>query len=880
VETAVAFGVFALIGWLLVVLWPLFEAPRKRWSLDTMPAAGNFMVTMIVFALPQFSAAVQKMPIIHIGTPDDPDVGTAHQNLRIITTLGFLFLSAYIGLFWNWRVFLIGAAIFYVPYVLLYTTFFTNMGGFWTGIWGSLDYWLSQQLVRRGSQPDYYYLMMAPIYEFLPIVFALGGALHYAFKGKADQILLSAAILLLVLVFSLVPGEAPLIGSWWKVSFVVAIGGTLMLQMESFTKFLLFWTLCSLFALSIAGEKMPWLVIHVALPTIMLAAKIVDDILSNVGEVVQPSATATGVKPKREAAAERIAQTELGLERFFPLIACGAFAIIAVAIFQASGPASGLGAVAWLLSLGALGVVAWVIRSGSLRYAGQVAAVGLFGALFVFTVRAAGYAAYDQGDVGSYPQEALIYAQGSPALNVMRDEIDKLSESSGQGSEYPVRIDQAGNIWPWPWIMRNHKGYQSFSSDADFTFPVGAVVLIQMQNQAKMEPYLADYEAGIPYTHMWWFPEFYKPLERGSFIGDVLRGDLLGTWRRYFIDREVTGATAGPDMLAYFPKGFVPPTITPPGFVQAEPIPTEQITVVGGTGSEPGQFASPLDLTVDAAGNLYIVDSLNHRIQKIAPDGTAQVAGEQGSGEGQFANPRSPDYDLNDGPWGIAVDSTGNIYVADTWNHRIQKFSAALTFVSEWGTGQLFGPRDIAVDAEGNVLVVDTGNKAIRKYDSAGKLISEHGQGGRGRGAFDEPSSIALGPNGDVYVADYWNKRIQHFNSDFLYLSEIEIDSWGSHGVSDRAYIHVLEDGRILATDPANSRIIVFDPQGEQEFSWRLPGAGGSSRPIGITSDGTNVYVSDSLSSNVVRIPLAVLLLPPQPAAEQPTSAATSEGTP
>ncbi len=880
VETAIAWAVFLLIGWVLAILWPLFEAPRKRWGLKTMPAAGNFLVVMIVFALPQFAATVQKIPLLNLGTSNTYDAGTAHQNLRIFTTLAFLSIAAYIGLFWNWRIFLIGAAIFYVPYILLYTTFFTNPGGFWTGIWGSLDYWLSQHPVRRGSQPDYYYLLMAPIYEFLPVVFALGGALYYAFKARMDQILLSTAILLLVLVFSLIPGEAPLIGSWWKLSFIVAMGGVMMLQMESFTKFLLFWSLASLFALTIAGEKMPWLIVHVALPLAMLAAKIVDDVLSNVGQAVQQ---ASEERPKRRTAQPGEAPSSafpLGLERYWPLIAVGVLAIIATVIFQAVGPGSAFSIVAWILSLGALGAVAWVARSGAWRMAGQVAAVGLFGALFVFTVRAAGNAAYDQGDVGSYPQEALIYAQGSPALNVMRDNISRLAETSGQGTDLPVVIDQSGNIWPWPWILRNHRGYGSNNFDEGYTPPANAVVFVSTANQATMQPYLEDYNDGIPYTHMWWFPEFYKGLSRGSFISDVLQGNLFGTWRRYFIDREVNGATASPDMIAYFPKGTQVTIPVVPGAPEGtDPVPPDQVTNIGGPGAGPGQFAGPLDLTLDTQGNLYVVDSLNHRIQKIAPDGTAQTFGEEGSEPSQFANPRSPDYDLNDGPWGIAVDAQGNIYVADTWNHRIQKFGPDLKFVSEWGTGQLFGPRDIAVDGQGNVLVVDTGNKKIRKYDSDGKLIEEHGRQGTGQGQFDEPSSVAIAPNGDIFVADYWNKRIQRFDSSFVYISEIKVNSWGSHGVSDRAYIAVLSDGRILATDPgASARIIVFDAQGNEERSWRLPAPGGTSRPIGIVADGTTVYISDSLASTVVKVPLAVLLAPPT--AAEPTAVATISGTP
>jgi uncharacterized protein (TIGR03663 family) len=883
-ETMATYAVFLIFGWLLALTWPLIEGARKRWSLETMPAAGNFLVVMVVFALPQFAPVIQKIPLLHLGTSNTYDVGTAHQSLKIITTLAFLFIAAYIGLFWNWRIFLVGAAIFYIPFVLLYTTFFTNPGGFWTGIWGSLDYWLSQQLVRRGSQPDYYYLMMAPIYEFLPLVFALGGALYYAFKGKRDQILLSASILLLVLVFSLIPGKAPIIGSWWKLSFIVAIGGVMMLQMESFTKFLLFWSLSSIFALTVAGEKMPWLIVHVSLPLVLLAAKIVDDILSNVGQAVQAGPEAESKAKKKRAVSNAVEQQQTslappGLDRYLPILYGSAMALVAAIVFQAVGPASPLSVIAWILSLGAAGVVAWMARSGSWRTAGQVAALALFSTLFVFTVRAGVIAAYDQGTVGSYPQEALIYAQGSPALNVLRDDITHVSEASGEGTDLPVVIDQTGNIWPWPWIMRNHRGYQSSTFGDSFTPPPNSVVFVSTQNQANMQPYLDQYSDGIPYTHMWWFPEYYQRLTREHFLSDVFGGQLLGTWRRYFIDREVRGATAAPDMIAYFPKSFKPPVVPPStgGIVGADQLPASAVTTIGGPGAGPKQFSAPLDLSVDAQGNLYVVDSLNHRIQRIAPDGTTQVAGQQGSGKGQFANPKSADYNINDGPWGIGVDAQGNIYVADTWNHRIQKFGPDLKYILDWGTGQLFGPRDVAIDAQGNVLVVDTGNKRIEKYNSDGKLIQEYGKSGGGNGDFNEPSSVSIAPNGDIFVADYWNRRIQRFNASFQYISQIKVDSWGSPGITDRAYIVAMPDGRILATDPANSRIIVFDAQGNQERSWRLPGTG--SRPVGIAFDPASqqVYISDSLANAVVKIPLSVLLTaPPPPATSTATSVATA----
>jgi sugar lactone lactonase YvrE len=381
---------------------------------------------------------------------------------------------------------------------------------------------------------------------------------------------------------------------------------------------------------------------------------------------------------------------------------------------------------------------------------------------------------------------------------------------------------------------------------------------------------------------MWWFPEFYKGLSTGEFIGDVLRGHYWSTWRNYFIDREVEGASAAPDMIAFFPKDAgvdIDPTIINPEAVPpGSPIPEDSIEIIGGLGTELGQLTSPADVAVDADGNLYVVDSHNQRIQRISPDGEAEAVGESGSADGQFKNPEDDGFFV-DGPWGIALDGEGNIYVADTWNHRMQKFDNDLGFVMQWG--DFFGPRDVVQTAEGELLIVDTGNARIRRFTTDGQLIGDIGAKGDGPNQFNEPSGIALGPTGEVFVADYWNQRIQHFDAELNYIESFEIPSWGSQGVSDRAYIAIAPGGEILATDPGNQRVIVLDAAGNETGAWALPSPSGFSRPIGITIDpeGEFVYIADAAANQVVKVPVEVLLGPP-PAAPAGTAAPTAAATP
>jgi DNA-binding beta-propeller fold protein YncE len=125
-------------------------------------------------------------------------------------------------------------------------------------------------------------------------------------------------------------------------------------------------------------------------------------------------------------------------------------------------------------------------------------------------------------------------------------------------------------------------------------------------------------------------------------------------------------------------------------------------------------------------------------------------------------------------PYGVAVDSSGNVYVADTGNHLIQKFTPDTTdptdplkmvFLTKWGLfgegdGEFNRPQGVAVDSNGNVYVVDTGNNRVQKFSSSGGFLTKWGSEGSGDSQFDNPSAIAVDSSGNVYVADTGNHRI------------------------------------------------------------------------------------------------------------------------
>ena len=179
----------------------------------------------------------------------------------------------------------------------------------------------------------------------------------------------------------------------------------------------------------------------------------------------------------------------------------------------------------------------------------------------------------------------------------------------------------------------------------------------------------------------------------------------------------------------------------------------------GSGGSSSGQFNNPYGVAVDGSGNVYVADTGNNRIQKFTSGGAYVTQwGTAGSGNGQFSN-----------PYGVAVDGSGNVYVSETINNRIQKFTSSGVWLTRWGSsgsgnGQFSSPHGVAVDGSGNIYVADSSNNRIQVFDSTGAYVTQWGSGGSGNGQFNSPRGVAVDSSGKVYVADSGNKRIQVFS--------------------------------------------------------------------------------------------------------------------
>jgi len=255
-------------------------------------------------------------------------------------------------------------------------------------------------------------------------------------------------------------------------------------------------------------------------------------------------------------------------------------------------------------------------------------------------------------------------------------------------------------------------------------------------------------------------------------------------------------------------------------------------------------FSSPSDVAIDELKSVaYIADSNNHRIQKFTLEGELiTVWGKEGEEEGEFQSPSS-----------VAIDRDGYVYVADTNNHRIQKFTSNGRLISIWGTegsenGQFRFPSGIAVGSDGHVYVADTFNHRIQKFTSEGIFVSTWGREGQEDGEFASPSGVALGPEGHVYVMDTGNHRMQKFSSDGFFLGKLEGRGSGDGEFSFPMGIAVDGGGRIYVADTQNERVQKFASDGTFLTEWSVSLAGYdnfSPRGIAVGVFGM-VYVADT----------------------------------
>lgn len=826
--------VYLPVAWAVALAWPWLPGLRRRFGWEDLPRSGALLLVVGTLAAPFFAAGIE-VPLGRLGVrmaaPAPLDGWTNEQFWGALTIGTLVALSAYLGMSWDRRRWLVCAAIFWGISIPLFTTFFTNPRGVATGIWGSLDYWLQQQDVRRGTQPVFYYLVLTPVYEYLTLGLALAGVLVRAFRSGWDTTAAAFASLALLLVGAVV-GD----GAHISLLFVVPalLAGTYALRADPFRQFLAFWLGAMLLGLSAAGEKMPWLEVHLALPLALLAALTL-----------------------REAAETLRGRAWAGWAR--PMAVATAVGLLAAALALASDRLAWANA-ALLVTLVAGVLVLVAAAFGRRTWAAPAAAALWLGFLAPLSVRTAVVAAFEHGDI---PVEMLVYTQTTPELHAIQRRIEEYARRSGLGRNLPITVDSTEAFtWPWAWYLRDYTNVSYPDLSVYRTnpalvqsLPAGGVLLAEYANAdvGLMRPDL--YGPGIPYKHRWWFPEEYRSTTTANFFRWLRDPAHWRLWGKYFLHRIPPAPLGSIDAVAYFPvEAAIAPAHAAPPEPRREP---DGRLVVGAPGTGAGYLRRPAALAVDRDGNIYVADSLNHRVQKFGPDGRylATLGGPQ-----QFRE-----------PWGVAVDRDGTIYVADTWNHRIQKFDRSFRLLATWGSPvqqaglpnpgplELYGPRAIAIDGDGNLWVTDTGNNRVLKFSPDGRPLGSFGGPGSGPGQFQEPVGIAIAPNGDILVTDTWNGRVQRFDAAFGYKGEFRVQGWEDRGAENKPYLAVAADGSVYVAVPNTGTVLTYAPDGRPLGALRVTDAtpGGGTRPLGVAAGpGGVLWVSDGAAGTVTRLPL------------------------
>jgi sugar lactone lactonase YvrE len=274
----------------------------------------------------------------------------------------------------------------------------------------------------------------------------------------------------------------------------------------------------------------------------------------------------------------------------------------------------------------------------------------------------------------------------------------------------------------------------------------------------------------------------------------------------------------------YFPKVFEDkqnrynsltiykvPEVAPP---QLGSLPENAANMLeGGRGTGKGQFDAPHGIAADDKGNIFVADTNNGRIEKFSPSGVYTTSlGIKGTGYGQLGEPN-----------GIAIDRAGNIYVADASNHRVQKLAPDGTLIDEWKGPDpgFYGPRRIAIGPDDSIYVVDQGRTRIVKFSPDGRVLTTWGTKGNGDGQFDDHTSVAVDPTTNkVYVADPRNQRIQLFDPNGKFLNKWPVPEWQRlYGFEDLAIDS--KAGRLYASSANMDAVLVFDLNGNRTGSVR-----------------------------------------------------------
>ena len=900
----IGLAVFTLIkgiGW---------KGIREERSFDLLIMQGTIVLPLLA-ALP--------MDILGFNPLDYSTNGIITSVLFIVP---LLIIALLIGLWWNWRVWLLNIGVFWGIFVIFYTSLFTQGSGFPMGLMGALGYWMAQQGVTRGTQPLYYYaLVQIPIYEFLPafgtILAALMGLpiLGKLFKNSnkksdesvdpnyssdedmlpkepLDELISSETIQEDIypvpdtrsdaLVLKNVVRSMPQNDEVEADSQLENSSDEGLLRHPPILGLLLYWSVMSLIAFSFAGERMPWLTTHIAMPMILTSGW-------SIGKMLETF--------DWKAFKENRGWLMIIFGGLFLLTTLRTFGSLLSDTPPFQGrelvqlQATSTFLLAFLAMIVSGVILAFLAKWWTFNQIGKLILIIFIGVLSTITIRTsfrANFILYDTA------KEFLVYAHSARDPKDVLEQIEEISFRLTGGKDMVVAYD-SDMLYPYWWYFRDYPNKRWYSADPTRDLRDAPVILVGSGNFGKIEPVVVDDYVRFDYTRLWWPSQAYYNLTLERVWNAITNPEMRSAlWEIWFNRNYETYATlTNTDTLTlenwqpsdsfrmYIRKDVVsqiweygasPVSLEPtidPYEENSVTLEADQILV----GNQDYQLNAPRDIAAAPDGSLYVADSRNHRILHLDQEGNLLDEWGQFAASDYNTNTMAPAGNFNE-PWGLAVGLDGSVYVADTWNNRIQKFTADGEFITMWGqfgaaesNYHFWGPRDVAVDNQNRVYITDTGNKRIVIFDSEGNDLASFGDAGLGIGQFDEPVGIAVDDRGRIYIADTWNMRIQVMlpSGDSLnYPTHItwDINAWTSESLENKPFLAVDAAYNTYVSDPIMGRVLIFDQEGN--FTRAFGSFGNSASEIGLVgglafdAEG-KLWISDANYNRLMRFPISEL---------------------
>ncbi|MBN1681732.1 MAG: TIGR03663 family protein [Anaerolineae bacterium] len=773
-------------------------------------------------------------------SPSNP-AGEDTLRAAVAGFVPFALVAITVGLSWNWKRWLPAGAIFIGLFAFFFTTVFSNQYGLATGMVGSLGYWLAQQGVRRGSQPQYYYLFtQLSVYEFLPMIGAMCAGITgmcglwrwrrdraaaepqpeaLAPYGRladdapvgdtAAQTQVAALNRTSVRARTDVraaadPGEADtdadaMTGAVSLVHYADAPGWLFRpfsvdedrermndnpewIGSLPFIGLIGYWAIMILFGLTVAGEKMPWLTTHLTVPLILLSGWWLGRVVNGLNR-------------------DTLRQGGwLVLLVAMPLVFV-ALAQITTQLWGQEPPftgrtpvelaASGNWLAALLVLAGALYLTGRFGRRMGLNQLGRTAIVAGAVLLGVLTLRAAIMASFINYD---YATEYLVYAHAGPAIKTVLNEIDRIAEITNEGADMRIVYDDESS-WPYTWYFRNYPNYGFMRGEAGSVDPSsldGAkVVVVGSKKAPDVRRILGDRYYEFEYIRLWWPMQEYFHLnydrvanvfstEDTNIAAPYFRQGLFDIWLNR--DYTVYGQAMCIDNNQTRCDAEAAQGETPEDRERNRRVCESAVKVEC---QDDKRFA---------ANNWPVSDKMYFFVEK-------RVAAEV---------------------WDTGVGSS-TVDIREPEYPEDQVFTDLYAEAVLGEEAGMVRPRGIAISDEGLLYIADTDRNRVLVLNQDGEHMGVIGNipgGDNEPGSLLQPWGVAVGPDGNVYVADTWNHRVQVFSPDGDLLR-----LWGHEGIpsqdaSTDAFwgprdVVVSADGTVYVSDTGNKRVRVYTSEGE-----------------------------------------------------------------